>query len=114
MAAGLHARLYPWAPTEGLWQRDVVIYRGPLSKTAPYGHRLMRQLDYVDGAARLPTVSSIGVAALYKPPRTPNLNWFVNRPDKDRTKDKIRLILRLGGPKRSHYSCPWCARVWRF
>ncbi|KAK3986398.1 hypothetical protein QBC44DRAFT_361605 [Cladorrhinum sp. PSN332] len=101
LGASLRAGLYPWETREGLYTRDVVIYRGPLSYTPPYGHELSSQLEYSDGAERLPVVSVLSVAAIYKPRARAvgaarrARNTFANLDDRNLTKDKIRLTLRM-------------------
>lgn len=110
LAASLHSRLYPIAPRAGLYTRDVVIFRTSMAE----GHALM-----VPGTPEknLPVTSVLSVAGIRRPAitRRPGARpdpaaasgskatdvvpektaVFANPADRDLTKDKMRLTLRM-------------------
>ncbi|KAI1748483.1 hypothetical protein F4782DRAFT_353885 [Xylaria castorea] len=95
LALSLHKPYYPWTPTTGLYTRDVVIVRSSMSA----GHKLLVPQT---PAMQLPVVSVISVAAIRRPTIHKifengqyHQSIFKYPADRDLTKNKMRLVLRL-------------------
>ncbi len=93
LALSLHKPYYPWSPTTAVYTRDVVIVRSSMSS----GHRLLVPQMPV---TQLPVVSIISVAAIRRPalrtaPGTPEQTTFKYPADRELTKTKMRLTLRI-------------------
>lgn len=95
----LHRRYYPWKQRMGIYTPDVVIIRSDQDS----GHDLL--VPNVQ-AADLPVVSVLSIAALRTPPvtttvardaqgRSVNETVFADRSDRELTKLKMRLCLRM-------------------
>lgn len=99
LSLSLHKHFYPWGDLEGLYTRDVVIIRSSVSD----GHSLLVPSI---AATDLPIVSVLSVAAV----RNPKLSdaqtlagekrkVFAKASDRNLTKDKMRLTLRMAAVK---------------
>lgn len=90
LASSLEKRFYPIAPRDGLYTKDVVIFR----TAAADGHALM-----VPGTEpeKLPVVSVLSVAGIRKPETKKEGGRVVYKEEGDRVlmKDKMRLCLRM-------------------
>lgn len=104
LSLSLHRRYYPWKQRMGLYTGDVVIIRSDM----PSGHRLMGHLT----PDQLPVVSAVSIAALRTPAVTTSTvrladgttvdeEMYARPQDRDLTKDKMRLCLRIAA-KRGH------------
>lgn len=88
LSLSLHQHYYPWTDRMGLYTRDVLIIRGAMD----VGHNLLvPELAPAD----LPVVSVISVAGLRSPPLSTDRRLFAEIADRDLTKDKVRLCLRV-------------------
>ncbi|PSS03632.1 hypothetical protein BD289DRAFT_449406 [Coniella lustricola] len=99
LSLSLHESHYPWSPKQGLYTRDVVIFRSSLGE----GHRLLAPAT---PAADLPVVSVVSVAAIQDPKlfttKTAigdSVKVFANNNDKQLTKQKMRLALRIAASR---------------
>ncbi|KAF5623891.1 mitochondrial chaperone BCS1 [Fusarium sp. NRRL 52700] len=100
----LDKRYYPWRQRMGIYTPDVVIIRSDQET----GHRLLMPTIQVQN---LPVVSVLSIAALRTPPvrdivlNTPNgpvaSKTYAHRADRDLTKLKMRLCLRMAA-RRNH------------
>ncbi|KAF9762093.1 hypothetical protein IL306_003561 [Fusarium sp. DS 682] len=100
----LHRRYYPWRQRMGVYTPDVVIIRSDQET----GHKLLMPTIQ---AQNLPVVSVLSIAALRTPPiRTITLNTpkgpvnsttYAHPADRDLTKLKMRLCLRMAA-RRNH------------
>lgn len=95
----LHKTHYPWNSLQGLYTRDVVIIRSALSD----GHTV---LSPAVAPADLPVVSVLSIAALRRPmlddtqtPSGEQRKIFRNAEDRELTKKKMRLALRMAASK---------------
>ncbi|KAJ1324691.1 TIGR02452 family protein [Microdochium nivale] len=87
LTLSLHQHYYPWTPRMSLYTRDVVVIRAAIDA----GHELLRVPP-----AEMPVVSVISVAGLRSPPLCSNdRQAFALREDRELTKDKMRLTLRV-------------------
>lgn len=104
LALSLHRRYYPWKQRMGLYSPDVLVIRSDM----PSGHKLLPpDVPYED----LPVVSVLSIAAI----RTPSVQKiqlntpggpvdhivYANPADRDLTKAKMRLCLRMAA-RRNH------------
>jgi uncharacterized protein (TIGR02452 family) len=103
LALSLHRRYYPFGPEEGIYTPDVVIIRSAMGN----GHSV---LTPAISPADLPVVSVLSVAAIRRPRKktvpTPEKGGpdtaksaFADESDKELTKSKMRLILRMAAVK---------------
>lgn len=99
LSLSLHKRYYPWKDLEGLYTRDVVIIRSSLSD----GHSLLAPGVAADD---LPVVSVLSVAAIRRPKLSEaqtlageKRKIFADPNDRNMTKDKMRLTLRMAAAK---------------
>lgn len=99
LSLSLHKHYYPWDHLEGLYTRDVVIIRSSTSD----GHALL-----APGTATtdLPVVSVLSVAAVRRPKLSDaqtvageKRKVFANASDRDMTKNKMRLTLKMAAVK---------------
>lgn len=95
----LHKTHYPWVPLQGLYTRDVVIIRSSLSD----GHTLLAPAV---APADLPIVSVLSIAAIRLPklddaqtPPGEKRKIFRDAEDRELTKKKMRLALRMAASK---------------
>ncbi|KAJ4005473.1 hypothetical protein NW766_011022 [Fusarium irregulare] len=105
LAMSLDKRLYPMERSEAIYSPYVLIMREDLAS----GHKVMNV-----PARDLPVVSAVTVAALHKPPvktlkvkahdehelGRPEKRVFANDRDRDTTKAKMRLCLRMAAVNR--------------
>ncbi|KAK5660600.1 hypothetical protein OQA88_13163 [Cercophora sp. LCS_1] len=89
LAASLHKNLYPIAPRDGVYTRDVIVFR----TSAADGHELMP----FDEPEKLPVVSVLSVAGIRKPETKKEGGRVLYKEEGDRelTRDKMRLCLRM-------------------
>lgn len=99
LALSLHKRYYPWKQRMALYTPDVVVIRGDVHS----GHKLLvPRIKEAD----LPVVSVLSVAALRCPelatqtlPDGKERKVFKEPKDRDLTKDKMRLCLRMAASR---------------
>lgn len=102
LSLSLHRRYYPWKQRMGLYTRDVVVIRSDM----PSGHALLAHLP----ADQLPVVSALSIAALRTPAiststvrledgSTVDEEMYARPQDRDLTKDKMRLCLRMAAAR---------------
>lgn len=103
LSLSLHKHYYPWNHLQGLYTRDVVIIRSSTSD----GHALLSPRI---AAADLPVVSVLSVAAIRRPKLSDaqtvageHRKVFANASDRDLTKSKMRLTLRMAVVKGHDY-----------
>ncbi|KAK9789616.1 hypothetical protein SCARD494_08887 [Seiridium cardinale] len=89
----LHKSYYPWKPLDGIYTRDVVIIRSSKAE----GHKLLVPEKPAD---QLAVVSVISVAGIRQPMLSGDKQAFGLRGDRDLTKDKMRLVLRVAARER--------------
>ncbi|EXK87178.1 hypothetical protein FOQG_09440 [Fusarium oxysporum f. sp. raphani 54005] len=104
LSLSLHRRYYPWRQRMGIYTPDVVIIRSDQET----GHQLLMPTIQ---ARNLPVVSVLSIAALRTPPvrkimlNTPKgpvaSETYANSADRDLTKLKMRLCLRMAA-RRNH------------
>ncbi|KAH7164219.1 hypothetical protein DER46DRAFT_323865 [Fusarium sp. MPI-SDFR-AT-0072] len=104
LSLSLHRRYYPWRQRMGIYTPDVVIIRSDQET----GHQLLMPTIQ---AQNLPVVSVLSIAALRTPPvrdivlNTPKgpvaSKTYAHRADRDLTKLKMRLCLRMAA-RRNH------------
>jgi uncharacterized protein (TIGR02452 family) len=103
LAMSLNKRLYPMQRSEAIYSPYVLVMRKDLAS----GHQVMKDIPARD----LPVVSAVTVAALHKPPvkilkakthgeyeyerSNPEKRVFADDRDRDTTKAKMRLCLRM-------------------
>lgn len=99
LALSLHRRYYPWKQRMAIYTPDCVVIRGDV----PSGHKL---LVPAVKEADLPVVSVLSVAALRCPelgtetlPDGKERQIFKHLKDRELTKDKMRLCLRMAASK---------------
>lgn len=99
LSLSLHKHYYPWGDLDGLYTRDVVIIRSSTND----GHALLAPAT---AATNLPLVSVLSVAALRRPKLSDaqtlageKRQVFANASDRNTTKDKMRLTLRMAAAK---------------
>lgn len=99
LSLSLHKHHYPWGDLDGLYTRDVVIIRSSTND----GHALLAPAT---AATNLPLVSVLSVAALRRPKLSDaqtlageKRQVFANASDRNTTKDKMRLTLRMAAAK---------------
>jgi uncharacterized protein (TIGR02452 family) len=92
LSATLKPRFYPFGELEAVYSPNVVIFRENYAKN----HSLM----WHETPELLPVVSVISIAATDRPAITvadDGQEKYLNTLDRDRMKDKMRLILRVAG-----------------
>ncbi|KXJ85545.1 hypothetical protein Micbo1qcDRAFT_127828 [Microdochium bolleyi] len=94
LTLSLHQHYYPWTPRMGLYTHDVVIIREAIDA----GHDLLQSPP-----AELPVVSVISVAGLRSPPLSEDRQAFQSTADRELTKDKMRLILRIAAREKHRH-----------
>ncbi|ROW18172.1 hypothetical protein VPNG_00118 [Cytospora leucostoma] len=96
LSLSLHKKYYPWGPLQGVYTRDVVIFRSSTDN----GHKLLAPKI---PASELPVVSVLSVAAIRRPKHSDAQvlgsggvrKVFADKEDRELTKKKMRLILRM-------------------
>lgn len=96
LSLSLHKRYYPWGPEQGVYTRDVVIFR----TSTDTGHKLLAPDT---PASHLPVVSVLSVAAIRRPKLSDAQvlgsgearKVFADREDREWTMKKMRLVLRM-------------------
>ncbi|KAH6648461.1 hypothetical protein BKA67DRAFT_538496 [Truncatella angustata] len=93
LSLSLQRGYYPFMPFDGVYTGDVVIVRSSMAE----GHELL-----VPGvpAAGLPVVSVISVAGIRHPMISTDKQAFAVKKDRNLTKDKMRLVLRIAAHER--------------
>jgi hypothetical protein len=105
LSLSLHKRYYPFQARQGIYSPDVVVIRSDMAS----GHKLLvPETQHAD----LPVVSVLSIAGLRRPdvanaPANPDSSSsgtrpgkvFANDGDREMTKDKMRLALRIAASK---------------
>ncbi|KAH7020749.1 uncharacterized protein B0I36DRAFT_333114 [Microdochium trichocladiopsis] len=92
----LHQHYYPWSPRMGLYTRDVVIIRDAID--AGHGLLVPRMAPH-----DLPVVSVISIAGIRSPPLSQDRQHFEDPTDRELTKDKMRLCLRIAATEKHRH-----------
>lgn len=93
LSLSLHKSYYPWSPRDAIYTGVVVIIRSSKADS----HKLLVPQTPADD---LPVVSVISVAGVRNPMLSGDKQSFGMRKDRDLTKDKMRLVLRIAALER--------------